>query len=64
MLNSGREFVRTFEPTTDAELARQTLEGFKQTGRVASYVARFCELSGVIRDMSANPSVTVHSCTV
>ena len=33
------EFVRTFEPTTDAELARQTLEGFKQTGRVAGYVA-------------------------
>ena len=46
------EFIRTFEPTTDAELARQNLEGFKQTGKVASYVTRFRELVGVIRDMS------------
>ena len=37
---------------TDAELARQNLEGFKQTGQVASYVNRFHELVGVIRDMS------------
>ena len=24
-----KEFIRTFEPTTDPELARQNLEGFK-----------------------------------
>ena len=41
-----------FEPTTDAELTRQNLEGFKQTGKVASYITRFRELVGVIRDMS------------
>ena len=35
------EFVRTFEPTMDAELARQMLEGFKQTGKVAGYVVHF-----------------------
>ena len=54
MLNSDEEFICTFEPTTDAELARQMLEGFKQTGRVAGYVARFRKLSGVIWDMSAS----------
>ena len=41
-----------FEPTMDAELARQSLEGFKQMGKVAPYVTRFRELVGVIRNMS------------
>ena len=46
------EFIRVFEPTTDAELARQSLEGFKQTGKVAPYVTRFRELAGLIWNMS------------
>ena len=46
------DFIRTLEPMTDAKLAHQNLEGFKQTGKVASYVTRFCKLVGVIRDIS------------
>ena len=41
-----------FEPTIDAELARQHLEGFKQIGRVTVYVSRFRALTGVIWDIS------------
>ena len=38
------QFVATFEPTTDQELARQQLKALWQTSRVAGYLHRFREL--------------------
>ena len=48
----AQEMIRAFEPTTDESVARQQLAALKQTGRVSSYIQKFREVRGRIRDMS------------